>query len=174
MKKQCFKCKKEFEKDYRTSKKHFLTLTKYCDKKCMNLARKGKHNSPDTEMRKGQCISPQTQFKKGDNLNNTNGFTTNKVVGMNNINWKGDKVGYGALHSWVARKLGKAFWCTWCFSMQSIHWANISHEYKRDVLDWMQLCARCHSRFDRKSDYGIATLMFPNIKRTRKTTGGPN
>ena len=34
MRKECLHCKTEFEKDCRTSKKHFLTLTKFCSLKC--------------------------------------------------------------------------------------------------------------------------------------------
>jgi len=27
-----------------------------------------------------------------------------------------------------------------------IHWHNISGEYKRDVSDWIRLCAKCHKK----------------------------
>ena len=29
------------------------------------------------------------------------------------------------------------------------NWANVSGEYKRDISDWIQLCASCHQRWDR-------------------------
>ena len=61
-------------------------------------------------------------------------------------NWKGDNVSYRSLHKWVQRKLGKAMKCTNDSSHISTvyHWANISQEYKRDLLDWRQLCPSCN------------------------------
>lgn len=31
---------------------------------------------------------------------------------------------------------------------KKIHWANISRLYKRDLDDWMRLCAKCHKAYD--------------------------
>lgn len=28
------------------------------------------------------------------------------------------------------------------------HWANISRSYKRDLSDWVRLCASCHKKSD--------------------------
>jgi len=39
-------------------------LSKRCPL-CANIKKKGKHPSPDTEIKKGQHISPNTEFKKG-------------------------------------------------------------------------------------------------------------
>lgn len=77
------------------------------------------------------------------------------IQGENNHNWMGDDVGYTALHDWVKRNLGKAFWCTFCFSMVNVQWANISHEYKRDLTDWIQLCVKCHKRYDLGGEWTI-------------------
>ena len=67
-------------------------------------------------------------------------------------NWKGDKVGYDALHSWVERQLGKPDTCEECgkskLKGRQIHWANISGDYIRDIADWRRLCAKCHGAFD--------------------------
>ena len=50
--------------------------------------------------------------------------------------------------------LGKAHKCVDCgkdkTTPKSIHWANKSHEYLRELSDWMQLCAKCHKRYDKK------------------------
>jgi len=63
----------------------------------------------------------------------------------NNYNWKGDKVGYSALHKWVYKMLGKATECSSCAKNEGrIEWANISGLYKRDISDWEQLCRKCH------------------------------
>lgn len=66
------------------------------------------------------------------------------------IFWKGEKVGYRALHMWVAKHRGKASSCTVNVKHQSsrFHWANISQEYKRDLNDWISLCPKCHRQYD--------------------------
>ncbi len=66
--------------------------------------------------------------------------------------WKGDNVGYRALHNWVEKHMGKADHCGISDNHRSTryHWANISREYKRDLLDWIALCPKCHFHFDRK------------------------
>ena len=73
--------------------------------------------------------------------------------GENSILWKGDDVGYRALHRWVENHLGKPTKCEHCpkdnLSGHYIHWANISGEYKRDASDWIRLCALCHKKYDR-------------------------
>ncbi len=121
-----------------------------------NLGRKftDAHKNKMSESLKGQHSSPETEFKKGD------------FIGNLNINWKGDLVRYNALHSWVYRKLGKAQTCTNCNSKRNVQWANKSHEYKRDFGDWLQLCAKCHRRYD-MVNLGQATKMFPEIKPKR-------
>ena len=62
--------------------------------------------------------------------------------------WKGDDVGYGALHRWVRGKLGEPKKC----SVDESHtakmfvWANKSGLYKRDVSDWHELCQSCNTK----------------------------
>ena len=70
----------------------------------------------------------------------------------NHPRWKGDGVGYDALHSWIQRKLGKAQTCIICKGAKTptktFQWANISREYKRVLEDWVELCSSCHRIFD--------------------------
>lgn len=68
-------------------------------------------------------------------------------------NWKGDKVGYSGLHKWVSLRLGKAKVCEVCSNAKSkvVDWANKSHQYKRDLRDWLELCRSCHIRYDKGS-----------------------
>jgi len=81
-----------------------------------------------------------TEFKKGHGLKEEN------------VNWKGDKVGYHALHSWVNRKLGKPNKCEICGTetAKNYEWANKNHKYKRDLNDWIRLCRFCHRKFDKQ------------------------
>ena len=90
--------------------------------------------------RSGEHRSPETEFKHGDK------------AGETNIKWKGDDVGYFALHTWVRRTLGIPTICIHCSitaNERKIHWANKSREYRRDINDWIALCSKCHGRFDR-------------------------
>lgn len=102
-------------------------------------------------------------FAKGKNLGNTHGFKKgflpwNKGMkeyqaGKTHYAWKGNGVGYFALHSWIRRKLGKPNICEHCrniFSLGSrkLHWANKSGKYLRQLSDWLRLCASCHKLYD--------------------------
>jgi hypothetical protein len=83
-------------------------------------------------------------FKKGQT-------PWNKGVQSNLIpaNFKGESVGYDALHDWVNRHRGKAVKCEHCGKDHGrIEWANKSHEYKRDLSDWISLCKKCHYAYD--------------------------
>lgn len=90
---------------------------------------------------KGTHFSVRTEFKKGvirDEEEKT-------------PNWKGDRVGYVGLHAWIYRKQGKARKCAICAEKRPrhVHWANISHKYKRDLNDFIQLCALHHFAYDK-------------------------
>ena len=67
-------------------------------------------------------------------------------------NWQGGSHDYRSLHSWVQDRLGSPEKCAKCgkdgLKKQKIHWANISHEYKRDLKDWIRLCSSCHRLYD--------------------------
>ena len=66
--------------------------------------------------------------------------------------WKGGSISYRSLHKWVVNHLGRPDTCINCettgLTGHKIHWANISHEYKRTESDWMRLCAKCHGAYD--------------------------
>ena len=74
-------------------------------------------------------------------------------LGKENSQWKETGFGMKALHNWVKRWLGRPDTCEFCgkagLSGCKIHWANKSHQYKRDLSDWLRLCAKCHWHYDR-------------------------
>lgn len=74
------------------------------------------------------------------------------LSGENHWGWKGDKVGYNSLHSWIRKYKGKPIICEHCgkekTTPKSIHWANVSGKYLRDLSDWISLCASCHKKYD--------------------------
>ncbi len=103
-----------------------------------------------TGIKPGQRLSPDTEFKKGSE----------------NKNWKGDEVGYANLHKWVVREKGRAKKCTLCGNEKSrIEWANKSHDYKRDLDDWMELCSPCHRAYDVQNGWGVASKKYPETRR---------
>ena len=135
----------------------------------ISRALKGKRISPKTEFKKGQIPWNKgkkwpkeirdkiSKANKGKSPNKTSFFRGDpRVVEENNPRWKGDDVGYGALHHWVKRKLGYPDTCEFCgkggLAGAKIHWANISGEYKREIEDWVRLCKSCHHKFDNKSE----------------------
>jgi len=82
----------------------------------------------------------KTSFQKGHK----------RTVEELNANWKGNEVGYGALHDWLKLRLGKPRYCETCGTKKAkkYEWANISGEYRRDVTDWRRLCVSCHRKLD--------------------------
>lgn len=73
--------------------------------------------------------------------------------GNSNYAWKGEAVSYRNLHRWVERTAGKPNTCVMCkqshLKGKSIHWANRSGQYKRDLNDWIRLCVPCHANYDK-------------------------
>jgi hypothetical protein len=58
-----------------------------------------------------------------------------------NSQWKGDKVGYIALHNWVRRRKPKPEFCEICNKRKPYDLSNISGKYKRDINDYK--CVNC-------------------------------
>src|SRR3990167_2354242 len=134
MDKSCLHCGKVFSKRLECSNKKW-SITHYCSRACYWQNKKGK-----TTWNKG--LTKETDQRVAKLAETKTGIRIPKLQGEN--------VGYRALHSWVIRCMGKADRgpCTHCGSSKNIHWANKSKEYKRDLTDWMRLCARCHFKYD--------------------------
>jgi len=83
-------------------------------------------------------------------------FKSEEIIGENNINWKGDFVGYSAIHSWVKRKKGKPKLCEHCgvtnLKNSQYHWANVDHKYRRNINDYIRLCVPCHIKYDKENN----------------------
>ena len=65
-----------------------------------------------------------------------------------NPQWKGDSVGYHALHNWIKKRKPKSEFCENCKIKPPIDLANISQKYQRDVNDFEWLCRKCHINKD--------------------------
>jgi hypothetical protein len=79
--------------------------------------------------------------------------------GEEHPSWKGDEVSYKQLHRWVRRQLGAPGACEQCGDPET-EWANRSHEYQRQLDDWIALCRTCHRRHDRGEARGAATRRY--------------
>lgn len=115
-------------------------------KKRMSEARKGK---PVWWMLRG-LPNPMQGKKTSENPQHKQAMV--EFQGKANPAWKGNKVGYTALHQWVYKKLGQPRLCEHCgnsdLKPRQYHWANKSRKYKRNVTDWIRLCASCHKKYD--------------------------
>lgn len=83
------------------------------------------------------------------------GHHRNQPRAEKNFQWRGDEVGYDALHDWVNRYKERTGICEECGHCPvrkdgkvGTHFANISGEYLRDVDDYVELCPSCHKRMD--------------------------
>jgi len=111
-------------------------------KRKMSLAKKGKSFS---EEHKRKISEAQKGMKKP---------WVSKNLINNKHAWKGDRVGYRGLHTWIQLKLGQPGTCEFCGKTglwgRQIHWANKNHQYKRNKKDWLRLCIKCHRQYDKK------------------------
>jgi len=70
-----------------------------------------------------------------------------------NFNWKGDDVGYLAVHEYIRKHYGKAVCCInpLCSGKSKrFCWSKKDHNtpYTRNIKDYQQLCASCHKFYD--------------------------
>ena len=108
-----------------------------------------------SEARKKNPVRYWLGKKRMDISGKNNWFYGKSFLENKSPSWKGDKVGYYGLHSWVRKKLGQPTKCRHCdkdgLKGLKIHWANKSHEYKRDLNDWLRLCVSCHKKYDNRT-----------------------
>lgn len=80
-------------------------------------------------------------------------------IGDKNGMWKGECVGYHALHEWIIKRKPKPNLCEKCKERPPKDLANISGKYKRDVNDFEWICRKCHMVKDGR------VFNLKNIKR---------
>lgn len=102
---------------------------------------------------KGIHLSPNTEFKKG------------QTKGKKNVFWKGNKVGYYALHAWLRREYGIPDICEFCNSTKKIQWASKDYSYSRNRDSWLKLCFNCHRKYDSQNGWGLASQQFTEIRK---------
>lgn len=112
------------------------------------------------ESRKKMSIN-SARFWKGKKFSNKHRENLSLNHGdfndSNSPNWKGEDVGNAALHQWVAKHKGRPMRCEYCgrINLKNYDWANIDHQYKRNLNDFIRLCRSCHRLYDIKfNNYG--------------------
>lgn len=108
------------------------------------------------------CNNKYRTFKFSKSRNKKISKTT---MGEKNHNWKGDKVGYQALHRWVERHKPKSKLCECCGKAKPYDLANISGKYKRDIKDYEWLCRKCHMKKD-----GRNIKVLKNLKQFKNAS----
>lgn len=147
--KNCKACNKEFHK-YPSDSKKYWSIKMYCSKKCANNTNKNYEQLKGIKRPKYVIeLMKATMFKKGFTPWNKNKPNLN-MREEKHFNWKGNNVRYSGLHMWVRSKLGTPSECKHCGTTEAkrFEWANKSHEYKRDLTDWIRLCTSCHYHYD--------------------------
>ena len=122
----------------------------------------GIHLSEETreklrEAHAGRHYSPETEFKKGHTI----GLGVPRLNCRNEKiwSWKGDAVGKGPLHRWVATRKPKPECCELCGSKRKwLDLSNKDHTYKRKVEDYTWVCRPCHRKID-YARYGVPVKM---------------
>lgn len=144
---------------------------RYCSTKCGYKSRLGKSSwnkgkkMPFKHRKMSLGFLPKMSFKKG-NIPWNKGKTIIQTRNEKNGQWRGNDVGYDALHDWIKLRLGLPKQCELCKTIKSqvYHWANKSGDYKRDTTDWIRLCVPCHKKYDLKRKYEKKVFRF--IART--------
>lgn len=71
----------------------------------------------------------------------------------NKMFWKGDFAGYAAMHKWVEKLKGKPNKCELCGKTgDRFQWANVDHQYKRKLEDYIRMCPKCHCKYDKENN----------------------
>lgn len=83
-----------------------------------------------------------------------------RATGDEHPAWRGGDVSYKRLHRWVREHREKPDSCEWCKATGPLDWANLSHEYGRDLNDWVALCRKCHRNHDKGDARGAATRKY--------------
>lgn len=59
---------------------------------------------------------------------------------------------YYKLHRWITEQKGRPSKCEHCGTEAAsrYEWANVDHQYRPELEDWVRLCRSCHRRYDLK------------------------
>lgn len=71
--------------------------------------------------------------------------------GDNNGHWKGLKVKYSSLHTYLRNHFPKKKVCSFCGTKTAkvYDWANVTGIYDRNIENYRETCRGCHIKLDR-------------------------
>lgn len=124
-----------------------------------------KKQEPWNKGTKGLVKPNSGSFKPGEHRSSLTEFRAGEFANELHPGWKGDQVGYHALHSWLTREYGKPSLCEECGSTNKVQWASKDYKYTRPRDAWLHLCYWCHRKYDKRNGWGVASAMFPEIKK---------
>lgn len=141
----------------------------------LNLIRKGRKLSEEIKAKigaasKGRKLSEESKAKRRGRKHSEVTLLKMRLIklGDNNLVWKGEDVGNGALHAWVRRHLPMPELCQMCNLVPPYDLANITGIYNRDFSNWKYLCRHCHMTSDGR------LIQFINSPRNTKRVSGSN
>ncbi len=103
------------------------------------------------------CDKDKNIMLKGRNVEEKNGM------------WKGENVGYFALHNWVRRRLSKPDCCEECGKKTNkLDLTNRSGRYLRQLDDWEYRCRACHMTEDERINNLLKGNEFRPLKPCKK------
>lgn len=132
----------------------------------------GKHHSEEAKQKNrlahlGKKASKETRHKMSESRRGEKNPFYGKgdcFAGDKSSNWKGDDVGYGALHTWIRKQKPGQTHCQRCGKVKPLHLANIqNHKYTRNPDDYEYMCVKCHADYDLKMRNLVE--MTNNIRR---------
>lgn len=136
-----FKCQ-ECGKIYQGSPYRAKT-TKHCSRTCHNRAVGRVSSKPWAHKISKSHLGMKKPWATKRNLENNPA-----KVGIESSQWKGEDVGYIAMHNWVRRHVGIQEACEICGASEKLELSNKSNQYKRNASDWWTLCISCHRAYD--------------------------
>jgi hypothetical protein len=130
-------------------------------------ALKGKKHSKERKRKISEALIgiKHTEYTKALMSKAKKGLKVPLLSGENSSSWKGEDVGYSALHRWKRKISGHPQFCKKCgkrgeyivyfrqgraVRRWNIDWASKSREYRRDLNDWIGLCRPCHTKYDER------------------------
>lgn len=168
-------------------KKVFLALPlkkrKYCSKACTDGHKSvlfSGSNHPNWKGITHRCKTCNKEFRSSW----AKDYCSKKCsaiahTGSGNKSWKGTKIGYAGVHTWMHRIYEKPDKCDFCGitniknkrGRNRIQWANKTGNYLRDRNDWLKLCSKCHINYDKpwlKRKFTPSKIKLNDLKHYKK------
>lgn len=108
-----------------------------------SMAHVARRRSAESRLKQSVSVSGNRNHMYGSHIN----------ANEHNGRWKGDDVGYDALHEWIRKNKIMPYdsKCESCGVVRPLQATNISGNYLRDIKDYMYICSKCHYKMDNKT-----------------------